>query len=712
MYIPVELLKNTEAGCPIRSEYVAARRQEINTKTAEELDGADRASQRRAMLGAVAAESLELAFERYIGDIDLLPINYLQIGATRSRAVGRLRYFDTRVGRNATATGFLISPNLVLTNHHVFSEKTSFKNALIDFDYAYGVDGHELDKITFRLDPDKFFYANKDLDCALIGIADRDESNAHRITERGYLVLNPGVGKIGNGDSATIIQHPDGNYQEIALRKNQILDIKPNALIYASDTSPGSSGAPVFNDEWQVIALHSAGVAKKNDAGEYLDQQGKVIPVINGHIDASQVVWIANTGIRVSSLVADWLGQPELKGNKYLQFLGDSAYTDARSRAGAPTVLDQISNVETALNSKPNDMKSIEINSGPGQPGVTININVNFGAGSAPGPTIRSVTSTVAGEESFESKLEDEKNRDYSKYTGFDDHFMGVPTPLPKLGAQLARKAATLLHGPKQIVLKYQHYSTIVHSLRRMPIVSAINVAGDPTLRKDKADRVDRWMRDNRIDLNVQLSDDFYAKSGFDIGHMSRREDADWGVDADAAKEAADLTCMYSNACPQVPNLNRAVFGYHGVWGELEKIVLENGARKEAGESSKICVYNGPIFVDTDPTFKGVQIPMRFFKVIVWRNGANEMKSTAFVLSQEDLVGGIQFEELQFDKEFVEHQCSIAYLEKLTDLTFTGISQWDTSPRKGDATAVTSIDRAGIKKHVAGHAAKPTRRVR
>jgi len=275
---------------------------------------------------------------------------------------------------------------------------------------------------------------------------------------------------------------------------------------------------------------------------------------------------------------------------------------------------------------------------------------------------------------------------------------------LPTLGAQLARKVAMFTANPKQFVLKYEHYSTIVHSIRRMPVVSAVNVEGDPVVRQDRAARVDNWLRDNRIDLSVQLTDDYYKSSGFDKGHMSRREDAKWGDNAADAESAAQLTCMYSNACPQVPTINRAVYGYHGLWGQLEQLVLEKGAEAERRDASKICVYNGPIFVDTDPTYKGVQVPMRFFKIIAWRNGAGEVKATAFVLSQEDLVGGIEFEELQFDKEFIEHQCSIAYIENLTQLTFTGINQFDTSPNKGDKNAVAAIDRVAVEAHLVEHA--------
>src|SRR5262249_20764318 len=156
-----------------------------------------------------------------------------------------------------------------------------------------------------------------------------------------------------------------------------------------------------------------------------------------------------------------------------------------------------------------------------------------------------------------------------------------------------------------------------------------------------------------RIDFDLQLNDSFYKSSGFDKGHMSRREDAKWDRTAEDAERDANLTCMYTNACPQVPDINRAVYGYHGDWGKLEQIILENGVEHEAGKTTKICVYNGPVFIDSDPVFKGIQIPMRFWKIVTWLNGAGEPKTTAFILSQEELVGGIQFEELHFEKQFI-----------------------------------------------------------
>jgi endonuclease G len=320
---------------------------------------------------------------------------------------------------------------------------------------------------------------------------------------------------------------------------------------------------------------------------------------------------------------------------------------------------------------------NINLNTPASDDTITINIIVGKSTGNIQIESLENGPRLLNLEE-LETKADDEANADYSSCKGFDPKFMGFDTPLPTLGKQLKRKVASLLSNRDSYVLKYHHFSSIQHALRKMPLVSVINIDGNPAKRDDDGERKDRWMRDNRIDMDVQLTDSWYSKSGFDKGHMCRREDADWGrTDAEAFRNA-QLTCMYTNACPQVPDLNRAIMGKHGLWGQLEKIVLEDGVEQENGKATKICVYNGPIFISTDPVYKSIQVPMRFFKIIVWLNKAGEKKTTAFILTQEDLVGDIYFEELQFDEEFKEHQCSIEYLENITDITFTGIREWDT----------------------------------
>jgi hypothetical protein len=54
-----------------------------------------------------------------------------------------------------------------------------------------------------------------------------------------------------------------------SLNENRVTNIYRHYLQYTTDTLPGSSGSPVFNDDWEVVALHhGGGHLKTNDKGD------------------------------------------------------------------------------------------------------------------------------------------------------------------------------------------------------------------------------------------------------------------------------------------------------------------------------------------------------------------------------------------------------------------------------------------------------------
>lgn len=674
MLIPVELIQKSEMESPYTQKEVASRELEITQKSAIQLDGETHFAKRRKMIVSAAIDGAEEAFERYMGENDLISVNYLLLGYFKSRAVGRIKFFDKKEMKPGVATGFLVSPDLVMTNHHVFPNMVDFSDTQIEFDYEYDVFGREKERIVFELDPAKYFYNNKDLDFALIGIKPGDISGRRTSREMGYLVLNGGLGKAGVGDFATIIQHPEGKLKQVALRENKILDVgNPNSITYTSDTAQGSSGSPVLNDQWQLIALHSAGVPLKDANDNYLDKNNEIIPKINGKVDGSRVVWISNTGIRISSIMNDL--NSKQTDNPLIQYLFSPAYTDNKELLPLSYPIEWNSQPVTNENLLVKEpVKPAALTPAAGiQP---VQITINIGSGGEVTTTMPGILKAESIEPdllAMEKKLEDEI--DFSGCTGFDEYFLGERTPLPRPNAALKKKLARLLDNPDSYLIKYHHYTTAQHTIRKMPVFSAVNVSG---LERFKLDRKDVWYRDRRIDMDVQLTDAFYESSHMDKGHMTRREDAEWGDTKTFAKNAANMTCSYTNACPQVPALNRAIFGYKGLWGMLELRILEKGVKKEDGEEAKICVFNGPFFADSDEVFKGIQIPVDFWKLVVWRNESGKLRSTGFKLSQAKLMSDVEFERLAFDEIFKEQSCSVKYIEKNTGLDFGEIANWDT----------------------------------
>ena len=673
MKLPVALLQKAESEFQKDSAEIANVQADIANNDALTLDGPAHFERRRTMIAAAAREPVDLAFERYVGTNDLLSINYLAIGSIQARAVGRIRYFDKREHKTAFATGFMVSPEIMMTNHHVFpvDDVAGFvamvDDATIEFNYEFDASGKPGEPIVHALDPSAFFHTAKNLDLAMVAVRPTDISARHQLSQQGYLVLNGDLGKAGVGDFATIIQHPDGQQKQISLRNNEVIDNSlADVIVYKSDTAQGSSGAPVFNNEWQVIALHSAGVAKKDQQGNYLDKDDNIIPIVQGRIDEARVVWLSNRGVRVSAIMNHLKATPGVATHPLGQIFSSPAYTDSRSFVALsdPKPSETERTLEQPL-----------VVTAPAAPSIApVEIRISIGGrpvvitnALATGPELQGTPALFE----VEKKLEDDQ--DFTTCSGYQAEFLNDRIPMPKPSDKLRKKLAFLKDSPSAYILKYHHYSTMQHAVRRVPVVSAINVTGKYRYEAlGKESRKDKWLRDNRIDYDAQLDDAWYLKSGFDKGHLSRREDAEWGTSMAAAKTAADMTCSYANAAPQVPALNRAIFGYHGKWGTLEQDLLEKGVELEDGKSARISIFAGPLFDNEDPVYASVQVALSFFKIVAWYK-AGTLQATAFRLSQERLVGEIEFEELHFDELLKTEQKPITWIEDQTGLQFPNV---------------------------------------
>jgi hypothetical protein len=73
------------------------------------------------------------------------------------------------------------------------------------------------------------------------------------------------AGLLGNREVAIILQHPEAGELRIAIGTVNRETGTPPRLYYEVDTERGSSGSPVFNGSWELIALHRAGGAQANE---------------------------------------------------------------------------------------------------------------------------------------------------------------------------------------------------------------------------------------------------------------------------------------------------------------------------------------------------------------------------------------------------------------------------------------------------------------
>ena len=110
----------------------------------------------------------------------------------------------------------------------------------------------------FNLRPDEFFVTNDedDLDFTIIAV-DESVNGQNQLSDFGPLISSDDKHVLG--EFVNIIQHPEGDYKQVVLRENQLVTRLDKVLHYLADTNPGSSGSPVFNDQWEVIALHHWG---------------------------------------------------------------------------------------------------------------------------------------------------------------------------------------------------------------------------------------------------------------------------------------------------------------------------------------------------------------------------------------------------------------------------------------------------------------------
>lgn len=564
---------------------------------------------------------------------DLQAAWFLTSGAAARRAVGYLEVtYPTSIERG---TGFLISPSLLMTNQHVIRDAAAARQTIVTFDNERDERNRPAQVTVFELDPDRcaVFSDERELDYAVIAIGARALGQG-QIAEFGFCPISNRPDKHAIGMNVNIVQHPGGLPKMIALRNNILQYRTPRTLLYETDTDHGSSGAPVFNDAWEIVALHHYG----EPFLERVDENGRPIPAT------------INEGVRISTIYDDLAAKlPTLNAQAQALLREALSLADKAGPAMPDKKLSPPRPSGGLSESLPLRQEALMTTSDQEfRISVPLEITVRIGkAGSersalAAGPVqAPTVEKTLArGAEGIRI------DTDYASRKGYDSTFIpGVEIPLPAMSERLTRQIAPLRAGEPNAekgVLKYEHFSVVLNKSKRIAIYSATNIDGRTYLsvNRDTGEvsngaEGDRWFIDPRISETFYLKQDFYSAWShyFDRGHLTRRTDPTWGTEEEAERANAD-TFHFTNCAPQHFRFNQTA----RFWQGAERYVLENGVLA-ADSGAHIVVFQGPIFNNQiDLWADEFQIPSSYFKIIVWKGRAG-LKSVGLVVDQLPLMG-------------------------------------------------------------------------
>jgi hypothetical protein len=264
-------LREVWAGDPLRVSNCAGRLGQIIAQFIA-------AEQKRVSIAP--SDALELKVE-IKGGSDILEKNFSNESSFTPDAIRRLLKSFESIGcvmndiGARLGTGFLVPGSwfkpafgdapVFVTNAHVISDQVSGAiprdKASVSFELGERVNNRRVEypvkEVLFSSDPGDLGVRNcscEALDCTIVLLEGLPATSPVLKVTKSLPLLSPLT-------KAFVAGHPRGGGLQIALHDSQLLDIddEERLMHYRTPTEPGSSGSPVFNLEWEVMALHHAG---------------------------------------------------------------------------------------------------------------------------------------------------------------------------------------------------------------------------------------------------------------------------------------------------------------------------------------------------------------------------------------------------------------------------------------------------------------------
>jgi endonuclease G len=185
-----------------------------------------------------------------------LDVCFLDLARAAASTVGRVLH--NTLGWQGT--GFMISDRLFVTNNHVIRDSPKAEEFFVEFNYELDVMKVPKPVTRFALAPNDFFMSSpkEDLDFTIVALGSRVFGKG-KLSDFGFCPIKDTENKHELGMLANIVGHPEGQFKQMAIRSNRIVAWNDEVLQYYTKAKVGSSGSPVFNDDWEPIALHHWG---------------------------------------------------------------------------------------------------------------------------------------------------------------------------------------------------------------------------------------------------------------------------------------------------------------------------------------------------------------------------------------------------------------------------------------------------------------------
>jgi endonuclease G, mitochondrial len=625
---------------------------------------------------------------RDAGDSDVWKKRIIQAGskiAAPIRAVGRIDLIG-HADFSWVGTGWLVRPTIIATNRHVaqlFARRSGqgfqFRPGTLGGPVAASIDflremGRD-QKLAFQITDVLHIEDEEEADMAFLRVAGPPQA-APIALARGKGKAKQQVAVIGYPARDSRIPDQDlmqrlyGDvYDCKRFAPGQLKRVEETTLQHDATTLGGNSGSVVLDLETgQALGIHFA--------GRFLEANFAVPAAL---IEA-RVQLLEGGGARSRPAPVREMDSSSTTDSSASDSGADNSSTDSGSTAQLPGTVQRL---ECTIPLK----ITLEI----GVPVLACGVTVAAVAAPVAPPPLTAATATAPrlGATSAAGQGEQDEDdaefapeapvSDYLDRKGYAEDFLGAGTsvPLPQIRRDAAQIVTFDFDGnEEESVLRYLHFSVVMHRTRRQCFYSAVNINGG----QSRKTRRPGWAFDPRIPRELQIMKECYGNAPkFSRGHMTRREDPAWGSSTAVAQKGNADSMHVTNAVPQMQSFNA------GIWLQLEDYALENARQ----DDMKISVFTGPVFKRDDPTQFGVKIPRQFWKVIAFiHDETGELSATGYSLSQESFLS---------EDEFVfgaheTHQRSLRWIEQQAGVSFGELTALDLfEDREGFAQPLSSL---------------------